>query len=65
MPFGLRNAAQTFQRLIDYVIRGLPFVYAFLDDLLIASPTEEEDEAHLQLLFEHLAKYGILINPSK
>lgn len=28
MPFGLRNAAQTFQRFIDMVIRGLDFCYA-------------------------------------
>lgn len=26
MPFGLRNAAQTFQRFIDEVLRGLPCV---------------------------------------
>lgn len=27
MPFGLRNAAQTFQHFIDQVLRGLPFCY--------------------------------------
>ena len=35
MPFGLRNAAQTFQRFIDEVLRGLDFVYAYIDDLLL------------------------------
>ena len=45
MPFGLLDAVQTFQKLTDYVICGLPFVYAYLDDLLVASPTEEEHEA--------------------
>ena len=28
MPFSLRNAAQMFQKLINDVIRGFPFVYA-------------------------------------
>ncbi|XP_077544237.1 uncharacterized protein LOC144156219 [Haemaphysalis longicornis] len=37
MPFGLRNAAQMFQRFIDTVTRGLPFVYGYVDDLLAAS----------------------------
>ena len=32
MPFGLSNAAQTFQRFIDTVLRGLNFCYAYLDD---------------------------------
>lgn len=33
MPFRLRNAAQTFQIFIDMVQRGLPFMYAYIDDL--------------------------------
>ena len=65
MPFGLRNAAQTFQRFIDDVLRGLDFVYAYIDDLLIASSSETEHLAHLEALFNRLSKYGIVINPSK
>ena len=38
MPFGLRNAAHTFQRFMDQVLRGIPFSYAYIDDVLIASP---------------------------
>ena len=33
MPFGLHNAAQTFQRFIDYVLRELHFFYAYIDDI--------------------------------
>ena len=42
MPFGLRNAAQIFQRFINEVLQGLPFVYAYIDNLLIASSNPEE-----------------------
>jgi hypothetical protein len=41
MSFGLRNAAQTFQRFIE-VLRGLDFCYAYIDDVLVASTSEDE-----------------------
>ena len=65
MPFGLRNAAQTFQRFIDEVLRGLHFSYAYIDDVLIASATPEEHRCHLRLVLERFQKHGIVINPSK
>ncbi len=34
MPFSLRNAGQTFQRLMDTVGAGLSFVFIYLDDML-------------------------------
>ena len=64
MPFGLRNAAQTFQRFMDQVLRGLTFCYAYFDDLLIASTSVEEHQRHLRLIFECLNEHGILINPA-
>ena len=65
MSFGLRNAAQTFQRFIDEVLRDLAFVYKYLDDLLIASRNRLEHLLHLRLLFARLKQYGIVINPTK
>lgn len=65
MPFGLRNAGQTFQWFMDQVLRGLPFCYDYFDDLLIASANAEEHKQHLQQVFQRLSDYGILINPSK
>jgi hypothetical protein len=35
MPFGLSNAAQTFQRLMDSLFRDFPFIFIYLDDMLI------------------------------
>ncbi|GFX45026.1 transposon Tf2-6 polyprotein [Trichonephila clavipes] len=65
MQFGLCNAASTFQRFVDEVLRGLNFVYAFIDDILVASSSEAEHIQHLRLLFQRLDQYGLSINPSK
>lgn len=65
MSFGLRNAPATFQRFINLVLRGLPFVFSYLDDILIASATTAEHEKHLKLVFERLNQYGLRINVSK
>ena len=64
MPFGLRNAAQTFQMLIDQVLRGLHFCYAYIDDLLIASTSPEEHQHHLRQVFQRLSNFGVVINPT-
>ncbi|KRZ60247.1 Retrovirus-related Pol polyprotein from transposon opus [Trichinella nativa] len=55
MPFGLRNAAQTFQRFMDEVTRGLRFCFFYLDDVLVASRSKEEHEKHLANLFRRSA----------
>src|SRR6201990_3294413 len=65
MPYGLRNAAQTFQRFMDSVLRGLPFCWAYLDDLLIASSSHEQHQSHLRAGFTRLQDFGIRVNPDK
>ena len=65
MSFGLRNAAQTFQRFIDEVLRDLDFCYAYIDDVLVASTSEDEHEQHLRTLFQRFSEYGVLLNPAK
>lgn len=51
MRFGLRNAALSFQRLIDEVLRGLSYTYDYIEDVLIASRTHDEHYEHLQTVF--------------
>ncbi|GFW49769.1 hypothetical protein TNCV_358721 [Trichonephila clavipes] len=65
MQFGLCNAAAIFQRFIDEVLRNLPFVFAFVDDILVASSSPEEHLQHLQILFTRLQQYGRSLKPSK
>ena len=65
MPFGLRNAAQSFQRFIGKVLRGLPFCFAYIDDFLIASNDVTFHKQHLQQVFTWLQDYGIQVNLNK
>lgn len=65
MTFGLRNAAQTFQRFVNNIFAGNDNVYPYIDDLLVASENEELHECHLKEVFTTLRNYGILINQAK
>ena len=65
MPFGLANAAQTFQRLMDSLFRSFPFVFVYLDDLLIFSKSRSEHLVHLEQILSILAENGLHINPDK
>ncbi|BHF85394.1 hypothetical protein SprV_1002855900 [Sparganum proliferum] len=65
MPFGLRNAAQSFQRFIDDILRGLSFTYVYIDDILVASSSAEEHASHLRQIFDRLQQHGLQLNVEK
>ena len=65
MPFGLKNAAQAFQRLLDGIFRQLDFAFVYLDDILIASSSDDEHFDHLRQVFDLLSANDLVINKSK
>lgn len=65
MTFGLRNAAQTFQRFMMNVLADLDFTFVYIDDICIASADASEHKKHLRAVFERLRKFGLSINVSK
>ena len=65
MPFGLRNAGSSFQRMMDRVVSGLPFAYVYLDDLRVASTDHSTHLLHLQLIFQRLSSFGLVISLEK
>lgn len=65
MAFGLMNAGQTFQRHVDQMTRDLPFVFPYIDDMLISSDSESEHLQHLEILFARFKDYGVVINIDK
>ena len=67
MPFGLRNAPPTFQRLVDKVLSGLigKGVYAYIDDILIFTETLEEHMVKVKEVLERLRIAGLKISLDK
>lgn len=65
MIFGLRNAPSSFVRFIHQVLGDLPFVFAYIDDLLIFSRNLSEHYEHLLIVFQRLDKYKLTLNLEK
>ena len=67
MPFGLKNAGTTYQRLVNHMfypqIRRNVEVY--VDDMLVKSQDEGEHLNDLHETFDTLRQYSMNLNPSK
>jgi transposase InsO family protein len=61
MPFGLKNAPATFQKLMTRVLEGHlgKFAHVYLDDIIIFSRDHREHLVHLRLILERLQEYGL------
>lgn len=67
MPMGLTNAPATCQRLMEMVLRGLPWktCLVYLDDVLIYSHSFSEHLQHLEEILSRFQSSGLKLNPSK
>ena len=65
LSFGLQNSSQAFQRFINEVLHGLPFVFVYIDDILIATSSSKEHQQDIQEIFKCLKYFGLKINAQK
>ena len=65
MPFGMKNAPATFQRLTNQVIAGLDNCVVYIDDILVYSNTWNDHLNHLRALFDRLNKANLVVNLMK
>ena len=54
LPFGLKNAAQAFQLLMDTILGGIPCAFVYLHNVLVASTSPEQHEWDLRAVLEAL-----------
>lgn len=65
MPFGLRNAPATFQRLMNTVLSGVKNCEAYLDDIVVYSSTWSDHLHTLQEIFSRLEAASLTLNLAK
>ena len=65
MPFGLAQAPSYFQKLMNKVLNGLNFAFAYLDDIIIFSETAEEHMKHIQIIIDRLKAAQLKLKKSK
>ncbi|CAM4545541.1 unnamed protein product [Caretta caretta] len=66
LPFGLRNAPATFQRLVDGLLAGLgEYAVAYLDDVAIFSNSWADHLEHLQKVLERIREAGLTVKAKK
>ena len=67
MPFGLRNAGATYQRLMNYMFQNQigGTVEVYVDDLIIKSTKEEDHPNDLREVFGIFRNSGMKLNPDK
>ncbi|XP_051170097.1 uncharacterized protein LOC127287306 [Leptopilina boulardi] len=67
MPFGLKNAPSTFQRLVDRALTGLQNIelFVYMDDIVIYAKTLQEHTRKFTNLLEKLDKAKLTLQPEK
>jgi len=67
MPFGLKNAGATYQRLMGKVLAPVlgRNVQAYVDDMVVTSLEKSKHVTDLEELFVTIAKYKLKLNPEK
>ena len=65
MPYGLRNAPATFQRLMDQVTDGLTHCVVYIDGIIIYDTTWAEHLVNVEALFARLQEAGLVVNLEK
>jgi len=67
MPFGLKNAGATYQRMMDMILRPMlgRNVEAYVDDMVVTYANGRGHAQDLQELFDTINKYQLRMNPKK
>ena len=64
-PMGLLGCPASFQRLMELVMKGIPNVLVYIDDILVHSKTHQEHRRILDQVFQRLKQHNLKIRLEK
>ena len=67
MPFGLKNAPATFQRMMDNAFCGLigNNCFAYIDDIVIFGETIQQHNQNMEDVLQRIKQLGLRLEPSR
>ena len=65
LPFGVASAPAMFQKLMDTVLKGIPGVICYIDDILVTGATQSDHLRNLEQVFQRLERSGFRLKKEK
>uniref|UniRef100_A0A914Q5S4 RNA-directed DNA polymerase n=1 Tax=Panagrolaimus davidi TaxID=227884 RepID=A0A914Q5S4_9BILA len=65
LPFGVASAVAIFQRMMEKILHGIPGVIIFIDDVIIAGASIEENLDRVEQVLQRIKDYGMRIKMEK
>ena len=65
LPFGVSSAPAIFQRIMEGILKGIPGVSIYLDDILVTGKSEEQHLANLEQVLKQLKVSGMRLKRDK
>ena len=65
LPFGIASAPGVFQRVMESLLRHIPGVIVYIDDILVTGPTDEEHLVSLEEVLDRIESAGLRLKRRK
>ena len=59
LPYGVSSSPGIFQRTMENLLQGIPFVVVRVDDILVSGSNDEEHLANLEEVLKRLSEHGL------
>ena len=65
LPYGIASSPALWQETMDKIFAGIPGVFVFIDDILVAGKDKQEHQARLKLVLSRIQENGIKVQRNK